>query len=48
MLTNLVAVMLRFRCYRVGLVADIIKMFHQVRVRPEDDSAYRNLWREPG
>ena len=47
LLSNLVSVMLRFRRYRVGLMADITKMFHQVRVRPEDASAYRYFWREP-
>ena len=48
MLSNLVGVMLRFRRHRVALVADITKMFHQVLVRPEDASAYRYFWREPG
>jgi len=48
LLTNLVGVLIRFRQYPVALSADIVKMFHQVRVRPEDASAFRFLWRRPG
>ncbi len=39
LLSNVVGVLLPFRRYRVGLVAGITKMFHQVRIRPEDASA---------
>lgn len=47
-LTSLVGVLLRFRQYQVGLSADIVKMFHQVRVRPSDGPAFRFIWRPPG
>lgn len=48
LLANQVGVILRFRRYPHAIVADIEKMFHQVRVRPEDASAFRYIWREPG
>ncbi|XP_045023467.1 uncharacterized protein LOC116929559 [Daphnia magna] len=48
LLTNLVGILLFFRQYAVPLVADIEKMFHQVRVRPIDGPAFRFLWRDPG
>ena len=41
---SLVGVLLRFREERVALMADIEKMFHQVRVKPEDCEALRFLW----
>ncbi|KFD47087.1 hypothetical protein M513_11997 [Trichuris suis] len=47
-LANLVGVLLRFRRYRYACTADIVKMFHQVRVRQEDVSALRFFWRNPG
>ena len=39
--------LLRFRENEVGLVADVTKMFHQVRVRKADVSAFRFFWRPP-
>ena len=48
LLTNLTGVLLRFRQYKYPVVADIEKMFHQVRVRPLDGPAFRFLWCEPG
>ena len=47
LLTSLVGVLLRFRQYSVAVSADIVKMFHQVRVREVDGPALRFLWREP-
>ena len=41
---NLVAVLLRFREGNVGVAADVEAMFHQIRVRKEDQSALRFLW----
>ena len=44
-LTNsLVGVLLRFRQERIGISADIEKMFHQVRVSPQDTHALSFLW----
>ena len=44
-LTNsLVWVLLRFRQERIGISADIEKMFHQVKVSPQDTLALAFLW----
>ena len=44
MTNNLVGVLLRFRQDRTVLMADVQAMFHQVRVAPEDQDAFRFLW----
>ncbi|XP_003369202.1 Pao retrotransposon peptidase family protein [Trichinella spiralis] len=41
---DLVAVLLRFRRYRIALQADIEKMYLQVGLRPEDRDICRFLW----
>ncbi|XP_050394219.1 uncharacterized protein LOC126812082 [Patella vulgata] len=41
---NLVGVLLRFRQDKVALAADVESMFHQVRVRKEDQDSLRFLW----
>lgn len=41
---SLVGVLLRFREEMVALVGDIESMFHQVKVRPEDQDSLRFLW----
>ena len=41
---SLVRVFLRFREENVALVWDIESMFHQVKVRPEDQDSLRFLW----
>ena len=43
-INNLAGVLMRFRQEEVTLIADIKKMFHQVRVPPEDCDALRFLW----
>jgi hypothetical protein len=48
LLTNLIGILLRFRQHAVPIVADVEKMFHQVRVRPSDGPAFRFIWRDPG
>ena len=40
----IVGVLIRFREERVSLLADIECMFHQVRVPPDDQDAFRFLW----
>ena len=41
---SLVGVLLRFREDNTALVADIESMFHQVKVREEDQDSLRFLW----
>jgi hypothetical protein len=48
LLTNLTGVLTRFREKAIPVSADIVKMFHQVRLRPADGPAFRFYWREPG
>ena len=45
LLRNLVGVLIRFREERVALVADVEQMFHQVRVKEQDQAALSFLWR---
>ena len=45
---NLTGVLLRFRQETVALMADVEKMFHQVKVEPSDCDALRFLWWEEG
>lgn len=41
---NLVGVQLRFRQDHTAIVADIESMFHQVKVREQDQDSLRSLW----
>ena len=43
-INNLAGVLMRFRQEEVTLIADIEKLFHQVRVPPEDCDALHFLW----
>ena len=45
LMPNLLEVLLRFRRWRFGYSADIVKAFHQVRLAPQDRDAHRFLWR---
>ena len=44
MTNNLVAVLQRFRQGKIGIAADVEGMFHQIRVRKEDQDSLRFLW----
>ena len=46
--SNLVGVLLTFREENLALVGDIESMFHQVKVRPEDQDSLRFLWWREG
>ena len=41
----LVHVLWRARLQKIGFVADIMEMFHQIHIRPEDRASQRFLWR---
>ena len=43
---NLASVLIRFRTHRVGMIADVEKMFLQVKLAPEDLDVHRYLWRD--
>ncbi|XP_068728870.1 uncharacterized protein [Montipora capricornis] len=43
---NLASVLIRFRTHKIGLIADIEKMFLQVKLAPEDRGVHRYLWRD--
>ena len=43
---NLASVLIRFRAHKIGLIADIEKMFLQVKLAPEDRDVHRYLWRD--
>ena len=46
LLNNLVGILLRFRSGKIGVMADVQQMFHQVRVCEEDRDSLRFLWRD--
>ncbi|XP_033121322.1 uncharacterized protein LOC117120392 [Anneissia japonica] len=43
--SSLLGVILRFRQHEVAISGDIKAMFHQVRVKPGDQSLFRFIWR---
>lgn len=45
---QLLAVLLRSRERRIGVTADIAKMFYQVLVCESDRQMFRLVWRDPG
>ena len=46
LLPELVNVLLRFREHRVAIMADIRKIYLQVKLREEDHDVFRLLWRD--
>ena len=46
LMPNLLEVLLRFRRWRFGYTADIVKAFHQVRLTSRDRDAHRFLWQK--
>lgn len=43
-LTNLIGVLFRFRQFKIAIVGDIRHMFHQIRIKKEDQQFMRFLW----
>ena len=48
LLVDLNIILTRFRQRAIPISADIAKMFLQVKVKPEDQPAFRFIWRPPG
>ncbi|XP_028407170.1 uncharacterized protein LOC114529555 [Dendronephthya gigantea] len=43
---DLVSLLIRFRCHRIGMMADVRKMFLQIKIASEDQNAHCFLWRD--
>ena len=46
LLNNLVGILMRFRSGKIGIMADVEQMFHQVGVCEDDSDSLRFLWRD--
>ena len=45
LMPNMLTVLLRFRRWRFGICADIVKAFHQIKIATCDQDAHRFFWR---
>ncbi|XP_067041142.1 uncharacterized protein [Acropora muricata] len=43
---NLASVLIRFRTHRIGMMADVEKMYLQIKLSPKDQDVHRYLWRD--
>ena len=43
---NLASVLIRFRTHRIGMMADVEKMYLQIKLSPRDQDVHRYLWRD--
>ncbi|XP_044174254.1 uncharacterized protein LOC122957873 [Acropora millepora] len=42
---HLASVLIRFRTHRIGMMADVQKMYLQIKLSPKDQDVHRYLWR---
>jgi len=47
LLPNMLSVLLRFHLYRVAIIADIDKVFHQIQLHESERNFLRFLWTDP-
>lgn len=48
LVNNMIDVLLQFRLYKIGIIADISKAFLQIQVRENDRDLTRFIWKENG
>ena len=40
------SILIRFRLHRIAMMADVRKMFLQIKAAPKDQNVHRFLWRD--